>query len=104
MLTMNPPEKKLPLVSIITIVYNGEKHLQQTIDSVSRQTYKNIEYIVVDGGSTDGTIDIIKRNQSTISAWKSEKDKGIADGFNKGIKMCKGQIIGLVNSDDWLEP
>lgn len=93
-----------PLVSIITVVYNGDKHLQQTIDSVAAQTYQNIEYIIVDGGSTDNTLNIIKSNQHWIAKWVSEKDKGIADAFNKGIQMAKGEIIGLANSDDWLEP
>lgn len=92
-----------PLVSIITIVFNGEKHLQQTINSVSRQTYGKIEYIIVDGGSTDGTVKIIRKNASVVTKWISENDSGISDAFNKGIDMCSGEIIGLVNSDDWLE-
>jgi glycosyltransferase involved in cell wall biosynthesis len=92
-----------PLVSIITIVFNGDKHLQQTIDSVIHQTYPNIQYVIVDGGSTDRTLDIIRMNENKIFKWISEKDEGIADAFNKGIQMCSGEIIGLVNSDDWLE-
>lgn len=90
-----------PLVSIITVVYNGEKFLEKTIESIARQTYSNIEYIIVDGGSTDGTLDIIKKNQSRISHWISEKDKGIFDAMNKGIQMAKGEIIGLLNADDY---
>lgn len=92
-----------PLVSIITIVFNGEKHLQQTINSVASQTYSKIEYIIVDGGSTDNTLNIIRLNENHITKWISEKDRGISDAFNKGIGMCTGDIIGIVNSDDWLE-
>ncbi|MEZ4801583.1 MAG: glycosyltransferase family 2 protein [Gelidibacter sp.] len=93
-----------PLVSIITVVFNGEKHLQQTIDSVHNQTYKNIEYIIIDGGSTDGTLPIIKKNSQKISRWISEPDKGLYDAMNKGIKLAKGELIGTINSDDWYEP
>ncbi len=93
-----------PLVTIITVVFNGEKHLEKTIQSVIQQTYPNIEYIVIDGGSTDGTIDIIKKYGQQISQWVSEKDKGIADAFNKGIQKATGSIIGLINADDWYEP
>jgi len=92
-----------PLISIITVVYNGEKHLQQTINSVYNQSYKNIEYIVVDGCSTDGTLDIIKKNESKITKWISESDDGLYDAMNKGISMASGDIIGIVNSDDWYE-
>ena len=93
-----------PVVSIITVVYNAEKHIQQAMDSVFNQTYKNIEYIIVDGASKDNTVNIIKNNESRIAKWVSEKDKGITDAFNKGIKMCTVEIVGLVNADDWLEP
>lgn len=92
-----------PLVSIITIVYNGEKHLQQTIESVLAQSYKHIEYLVVDGGSTDNSLDIIKSFDNRITGWKSEKDRGISDAFNKGLAMAKGEIIGIINADDWYE-
>ncbi|WP_242092374.1 glycosyltransferase family 2 protein [Aestuariivivens sediminicola] len=92
-----------PLVSIITVVFNGEKHLQQTIDSVAQQTYKNIEYIIIDGKSTDGTLDIIKRNESKITRWISEPDEGLYDAMNKGIDLASGELIGIVNSDDWYE-
>jgi len=94
---------ELPLVSIITVVYNGEKYLEQTIQSVINQTYENIEYIIIDGGSTDGTIDIIKKYSEYISYWVSEPDKGLYDAMNKGIGIAKGKLIGMINSDDWYE-
>ena len=92
-----------PLVSIITVVYNGEKFLEETIQSVISQTYENVEYIIIDGGSTDGTLDIIKRYEDKIDYWISEKDKGIYDAMNKGIDVASGEIIGLINADDWYE-
>jgi len=95
--------KRAPLVSIITVVYNGEKYLEQTIGSVIGQTYSNIEYIIVDGGSTDGTLNIIKKNESYISKWVSEPDNGLYDAMNKGIGMANGELIGMINSDDWYE-
>jgi len=91
------------LVSIITVVYNGEKYLQQTIDSIKKQSYKNIEYIIIDGGSTDNTINIIKNNRDVINSWVSEEDRGLYDAMNKGINLAKGELIGMVNSDDWYE-
>lgn len=93
-----------PLISIVTIVYNGERYLQETINSIRKQTYKNIEYIIIDGGSTDKSLDIIKENEDVVSYYVSEKDKGISDAFNKGIDRAKGEIIGLLNSDDIYEP
>ncbi len=92
-----------PLVSIITIVLNGEKSIQRAIDSVANQTYRNIQYIIVDGGSTDNTLNLIRKNELHISNWISEKDKGIADAFNKGLKLCKGEVVGFLNADDWYE-
>lgn len=92
-----------PLISIVTVVFNGEKYLLQTIESVKNQTYKNIEYIVIDGGSTDGTIEIINNNNKYIDKWISEPDNGLYDAMNKGIKMASGELIGMINSDDWYE-
>lgn len=92
-----------PLISIITVVYNGEKHLQQTIDSVVNQTYKNIEYIIIDGASTDGTVEIIKANEKHIDHWVSESDRGLYDAMNKGIDIATGELIGMINSDDWYQ-
>ncbi len=91
-------------ISMITVTYNSEKTLERTIQSVINQSYDNVEYIIVDGGSTDGTIDIIKKYESSIAKWVSEKDDGISDAFNKGIRMATGDIIGIINSDDGLEP
>lgn len=91
----------LPKVSIVTTVYNAVATIEDTIRSVERQTYPNIEYIVVDGGSTDGTQEIIARHWDRIDKFISEPDKGIADGFNKGISMASGDWIGLINADDW---
>lgn len=92
------------LISIITVVYNGSKTIEQTINSVISQTYRNIEYIIIDGGSTDGTLDIIQKYKEHINQFVSEPDKGLYDAMNKGIAMAKGEIIGMINSDDWYEP
>lgn len=93
-----------PLLSIITVVFNGEKYLEQTINSVISQNIPNIEYIIIDGGSTDGTIDIINKYSDYISYWISEPDAGIYDAINKGIKASSGKYVGIINSDDWYEP
>lgn len=94
---------KLPLVSIITVVYNGAKTLEQTILSVLNQTYKNIEYIIIDGESTDGTLDIIEMYRDKISTCISEPDEGLYDAMNKGVSIANGELIGIINSDDWFE-
>lgn len=92
------------LVSVVTIVYNGEKFLEHTINSVLAQTHPNVEYIIIDGGSTDGSLAIINKYDNQIAYWKSEPDKGISDAFNKGIALAKGELIGILNADDWYEP
>lgn len=92
-----------PKVSIITVCLNSANTIRDTIESVINQTYQNIEYIIIDGGSTDGTIDIIREYEPCITKWVSEPDNGIYDAMNKGIKMATGEIIGIVNSDDYLE-
>jgi len=89
-------------VTIITVTYNSSKYLEDCINSVVKQNYPDIEHIVVDGGSTDGTIDIIKKFESHISKWISEKDNGMYDALNKGMKMATGEVIGILNSDDVL--
>jgi glycosyltransferase involved in cell wall biosynthesis len=93
-----------PFVSIITVVFNGERYLEQAIQSVLAQSYRNIQYIVIDGGSTDGSVPIIQKYADRIAGWVSEKDQGISDAFNKGIARCDGEIIGILNADDWYEP
>lgn len=96
-----------PLVSIITVSRNAEKTIAKTIESVLNQSYSNVEYIVIDGGSTDGTIDIVKRYEPKFKGrlrWISENDDGIYDAMNKGIGLARGDIVGLINSDDWYEP
>ena len=93
--------------SIITICFNSEKTIERTIKSVLAQTCRDYEYIIVDGASKDSTLDIVKRYEPMFEGrmkWKSEPDKGIYNAMNKGIKRASGDIIGIVNSDDWLEP
>jgi glycosyltransferase involved in cell wall biosynthesis len=90
-------------ISVVTVVYNGEKYLEETIQSVLNQTYPNIEYIIIDGGSTDGTVDIIKKYEDKIDYWISEPDRGIYDAMNKGIRIASGEYIGILNADDWYE-
>lgn len=94
--------KNNPKISIITICYNSEIYLEQAIKSIVNQPYLNKEYIIIDGGSTDGTLDIISRYRDQIDYFVSEPDKGISDAFNKGIKAATGDIIGIINSDDML--
>ena len=91
-------------VSIITVVFNGSKHIEQTINSVLSLNYDNLEYIIIDGGSSDGTVDIIKKYEDKLAYWVSEPDNGIYDAMNKGIKRSNGELIGIINSDDWYEP
>ena len=91
-------------VSIVTVAYNSVKTLTDTIKSVLGQTYDNIEYIIIDGASNDGTLDIIKEYEQMFGGrfrWISEKDNGIYDAMNKGIQMATGDVIGILNSDDF---
>ena len=92
----------LPKITVVTVTYNAEKCLEETILSVINQTYPNIEYIIIDGGSTDGTIDIIKKYETHIDYWISEPDKGIYDAMNKGWKISNGEWIYYLGSDDIL--
>jgi|SRR6185437_2428679 len=87
-------------VSIITVTMNSERYLSDCIESVRKQNYKNIEHIIVDGKSSDGTLEIIQKNSDHISYWISETDRGIYDAINKGIQMATGDVIGILNSDD----
>jgi glycosyltransferase involved in cell wall biosynthesis len=93
-----------PRVSIVTVVYNGETHLETCINSVVAQTYDDVEYVVIDGGSTDGTVDVIRQHEAYVDTWLSEPDDGVYDAMNKGIERATGDVIGLVNADDYLEP
>ena len=97
-LTIN--NQYLVKISIITVCYNSEKTIKKTIESVLNQEYNDIEYIIVDGGSSDNTVDIIKEYGDKISNFISEKDNGIYDAINKGILMANGDIVGILNSDD----
>jgi glycosyltransferase involved in cell wall biosynthesis len=87
-------------ISIITVCYNSATTLEKTIFSVDGQTYSDIEYIIVDGNSNDGTVAIIKKHEDKITQWISEPDKGLYDAMNKGIQMATGDLVGIVNSDD----
>ena len=89
-------------VSIITVCYNSAKTLKDTIESVSNQTYSDIEYIVIDGGSTDNSIDIFDKHSTQIDVLVSEADQGLYDAMNKGLERATGDIIGFLNSDDIL--
>ena len=91
----------LPLVSIVTVCYNSELFLQSAIDSVLSQDYPNIQYIIVDGASTDRTSSILKHNSGSIDTLLCEPDDGIYDAMNKGISLARGSIIGFLNSDDF---
>lgn len=89
-------------ISIITVVYNGGKYLADCIQSVIAQTYPHIEYIVIDGGSTDESLAIIEKYKNYIAHFVSEKDQGMYDALNKGIKMATGEVVGILNADDML--
>lgn len=88
-------------ISIITVTYNSSQTLEETILSVINQTYKNIEFIIVDGKSTDSTLQIIDKYKSHVSKFVSEKDNGIYDALNKGISLASGEVVGILHSDDF---
>ena len=88
-------------ISIVTVVYNNANVIKSAIDSVLNQTYKNIEYIIIDGKSTDGTVEIIQSYGDKINKFVSEPDNGIYDAMNKGLKLATGDVVGILNSDDF---
>ncbi len=104
MILINKTKKKEPLVSIITATFNSEKHLEETLKSIENQKNKDYELIIIDGHSVDSTIEIIKKYKDLINFCLTEKDNGIYDAFNKGLKYAKGKYIVFVNSDDVLTP
>jgi glycosyltransferase involved in cell wall biosynthesis len=91
-----------PLVSVVTAVRNGERNLRRTLRSVANQSYENIEYVLVDGASTDGTLDIIRENERRIDRWISEPDTGVYDAMNKAVKIARGDWIYFLGSGDIL--
>lgn len=93
-----------PLVTYVTVVRNNTSTLARTLQSVQQQTYRNVEHVVLDGASTDGTLDLIRRHGDTVDYFVSEPDSGLYDAVNKAIALARGQLICILNSDDWLEP
>ncbi len=93
-----------PLISVVTVVFNGAKTLKNTIESVIPQLGDDVEYIIIDGGSTDGTIEIVREYEHHLAYWISERDSGIYDAWNKAIDVSKGEFISFVGADDVLEP
>ena len=91
-------------ISIITVCFNSAEYIEQAMLSVFNQDYDNFEYIIIDGGSTDGTQDIIRKYENRLAYWVSEPDKGLYDAMNKGIAKATGDIVGMINSDDYYLP
>lgn len=95
--------KTCPLISIITVTFNSEKTIERTLKSVFRQSYKNIEHIVIDGASTDLTLSIIEKYRDSLAYFHSEVDSGVYDAMNKGLAIARGDIVAFLNSDDFYE-
>jgi glycosyltransferase len=98
------PRGDRPHVSIVTIVLNTARTLERTIASVQAQSFASVEHVLVDGGSTDGSLDIIRRMARPQDYWISERDRGISDAFNKGVALTYGRHVLILNADDWLSP
>ena len=96
------PER--PLLSVVTAVLNRKDSLQRTIDSVAGQSFRSVEHVIVDGGSTDGTLDVIRANEKRLAIWSSEPDGGIFDAMNRGVAASRGEYIAILNSDDFYAP
>ena len=96
--------KEFPKISIITPSYNQEQFLESTILSILDQNYPNLEYVIIDGGSTDKSVDIIRKHEKHLKYWISEKDNGQTEAINKGFSMCTGDVLNWINSDDRLKP
>ncbi|MHC4293874.1 MAG: glycosyltransferase family 2 protein, partial [Planctomycetota bacterium] len=96
--------EKLPKITIVTPSYNQGDYLEQTIRSILEQDYPNLEYIIMDGGSSDNSVEIIKRYANKLAHWQSERDEGQSDAIAKGFEMSTGEILGWINSDDFLLP
>lgn len=97
-------ENNFPKISIVTASYNQGQFIEETIQSVLSQNYPNLEYIIIDGGSTDNSVEVIKKYEAHFTYWVSEKDKGQPNAINKGLTLCTGDIFNWLNSDDYLEP
>lgn len=92
------------MLCVVTTVRNGALTLSRTIESLRVQAFPDLEYVIADAASTDGTLDIIRANADIVTHWISERDHGISDGFNKGIALSRGKYVLLLNADDWLSP
>lgn len=97
-------DKSIPLISIVMVVYNGAEFIEEALNSVFEQSYKNIEFIVIDGASKDNTVNILRRYDDKIDYWVSEPDSGQSDAFNKGFSVCSGDLVTWLNSDELLVP
>ena len=93
-----------PLVTVVTAVYNGQPYMANCLESVSRQDYPYIEHIVLDGGSSDGTIDVLQQHDQRITLWKSQPDRGVSDAWNKGLLEARGEWICFLGADDEFLP